>query len=300
MQRKVEICVPANDKSKILSELQSDWGGSSVVIDFEDTLVNTAANTLAGYESLVEAKNSFLSNPDKKYPMPMVRIRNLHGNDNFIKIGNSDVCGAIVDIAVMTYHFGQGLFEKGTNPCIYIPKIEESLESLWWNDVLGHVEKTLDWPNGSIKVTYLIETLPSAYYCEEILYNSRSRAIGLNVGKWDRIFSDIKVFRNRKERIMPDRQAISMSHYWMDNYARRVIKVCHSRGALAIGGLAPQVPDVSEKFKKLQIERFKEEKKYEFNIGHDGTWVMDSFFGKICLDIFKKSNQIENYLEYFL
>ena len=99
-------------------------GGSSVVIDFEDTLVNTAKNTLAGYESLLEAKNIILSRSERKYPIPMIRVRNLHGNDNFIKIGNSDVCGAIVDIAVMTYHFGQGLLKMARTPVCISQKLK--------------------------------------------------------------------------------------------------------------------------------------------------------------------------------
>ena len=58
------------------------------------------------------------------------------------------------------------------------------------------------------------------------------------------------------------------------------------------------VPDISEKFLKVQEEKYLNEKRHEYQIGHDGTWVMDAHFGKIALGIFKKENQIENKLTY--
>ena len=79
------------------------------------------------------------------------------------------------------------MFELGRNVSFYIPKIEESLEASWWCDLFSLAEKHFELPQSFCKVTYLIETLPAAYHVEEIIYNSKSRIIGLNVGKWDRI-----------------------------------------------------------------------------------------------------------------
>ena len=72
----------------------------------------------------------------------------------------------------------------------------------------------------------------------------------------------------------------------------RVIKICHERGLLAIGGLANYISDVSTKFREVQVRRFKQEKKYEYQIGHDGTWVSDLYFANISIDLFKKKNQL--------
>ncbi len=39
----------------------------------------------------------------------------------------------------------------------------------------------------------LIETLPAAFEMDEILYELREHSAGLNCGRWDYIFSYIKV-----------------------------------------------------------------------------------------------------------
>ena len=54
-------------------------------------------------------------------------------------------------------------------------------------------------PQGSIRATVLIETILAAFEMEEILYELRDHAAGLNAGRWDYIFSMIKKLRSRPE-----------------------------------------------------------------------------------------------------
>ena len=42
----------------------------------------------------------------------------------------------------------------------------------------------------------LIETIPAAFEMDEILYELRQHAAGLNAGRWDYLFSIIKYFRD--------------------------------------------------------------------------------------------------------
>ena len=109
----------------------------------------------------------------------MVRIRNLHSSDKFATINGSEVSKAIIDIALFSVHYAKQSLNNGLNPCLYIPKVEDGLESLWWDDVLTETEEILNLPQSTIKITYLIETLNAAYNCEEILFHSRKRTIGL-------------------------------------------------------------------------------------------------------------------------
>ena len=51
-------------------------------------------------------------------------------------------------------------------------------------------------PAGSIRATMLIETIPAAFEMEEMLHALGSHAAGLNAGRWDYLFSVIKVFRD--------------------------------------------------------------------------------------------------------
>lgn len=128
--------------------------------------------------------------------------------------------------------------DQNKTPKFYIPKCDHHLEARWWNKIFTNLEQELNLPVGTLKVTFLIETLPATFQVEEILYEIKEHAAGLNVGRWDKIFSDIKVFRNHKDRIIGDRASINMTKPWMENYAKRVIKICHERGALAMGGMS--------------------------------------------------------------
>ena len=53
----------------------------------------------------------------------------------------------------------------------------------------------------------LIETILAAFEMDEILYELREHAAGLNAGRWDYMFSVIKKFRDRPEFVLPDRNS---------------------------------------------------------------------------------------------
>ena len=68
-----------------------------------------------------------------------------------------------------------------------------------------------------------LETILGAFEAEEILYELREHASGLNCGRWDYIFSFVKKLRNRPEYLFPDRTLITMTVPFMRAYALHVI-----------------------------------------------------------------------------
>jgi malate synthase len=62
-----------------------------------------------------------------------------------------------------------------------------------------------------VRVTVLIETILAAFEMDEILYELRDFATGLNCGRRDYIFSYIKKFRNRADFVLPERTAVTMN-----------------------------------------------------------------------------------------
>ena len=67
-------------------------------------------------------------------------------------------------------------------------------------------QEALGIPRGSVRATVLIETITAAFEMDEILYELREHMSGLNAGRWDYLFSIIKVFRDAgPEFIVPDR-----------------------------------------------------------------------------------------------
>jgi len=125
-----------------------------------------------------------------------------------------------------------------------------------------------------VRVTVLIETLPAVFQMHEILHALRDRALGLNCGRWDYIFSYIKTLRKHPDRVLPDRDAVSMTTPFLRAYSRLLIDTCHRRGAFAMGGMAAQVPiREDEQANAEALARVSADKQREAADGHDGTWV---------------------------
>ena len=178
---------------------------------------------------------------------------------------------------------------RGTGPYLYLPKLESHLEARLWNDVFTHAEEALDIPRGSIKATVLIETALAAFEMDEILWELREHAAGLNAGRWDYMFSIIKKFRDRPEFVLPDRNNVTMTAPFMRAYTELLVKTCHRRGAHAMGGMAAFIP--SRKDRELNagaLAKVREDKRREAGDGFDGTWVAHPDLVPVALDEFDR------------
>jgi malate synthase len=224
----------------------------------------------------------------------MVRCRGLHLDESNFTIHGERISGGLLDLATCFYHTARLYMNKGLTPKYYVPKCEHYLEARWWNEVFTELEKKMHLPVPTLRATFLIETLPATFQAEEILYEIREHAAGLNVGRWDKIFSDIKVLRNHPDRIMPDRATISMSRPWMENYAKRVIKICHDHGAFAMGGMAAFTPGKSKELREEQTQKVLADKKREAEWGHDGCWVSHPYFIGVAMQAMNfPTNQLQ-------
>src|SRR5204862_5734394 len=116
--------------------------------------------------------------------------------------------------------------------------MEIHLESRIWNDAFKLAQDELAIPQGTIRATVLIETIPAAFEMDEILWELRDHVAGLNAGRWDYIFSTIKRFRSRPEFVLPDRADVTMTVPFMRAYTALLVRTCHRRGAHAMGGMA--------------------------------------------------------------
>ena len=125
----------------------------------------------------------------------LVRPRGWHLPERTSLVDGKPVAGALFDFGLYFFHNARALLDSGTGPYFYLPKMESHLEARLWNDVFLHAERALGIPPGTIKATVLIETLPAAFEMNEILYELREHAAGLNCGRWDYIFSFIKKLR---------------------------------------------------------------------------------------------------------
>jgi malate synthase len=172
---------------------------------------------------------------------------------------------------------------------LYLPKLESHLEARLWRDVIALAEDALGIPRGTVKTTVLIETLPAAFEMDEILFELREHAAGLNAGRWDYIFSAIKCFPDRPEMVLPDRGDVTMTVPFMRAYTELLVATCHRRGAHALGGMAALIPSrADEEANRRAMEGVREDKEREVSQGYDGSWVAHPDLVPLVHEVFER------------
>jgi malate synthase len=302
--RRVEITGPT-DRKMIINALNS--GAKIFMADFEDANAPTWANMVEGQINLRDAIRhtiNFTSPEGKKYRLNeqvavlMPRPRGWHLDEKHLRVDGEAVAGALFDFGLFFYHNAKELIARGSGPYFYLPKMESHLEARIWNDVFKMAQEEMGIPDGTIRATVLIETIPAAFEMDEILYALREHSAGLNCGRWDYIFSCIKKFRNKSDFLLADRALITMTTHFMHSYSLLCIKTCHRRNIFAMGGMAAQIPVKNDpKANEEAFAKVRADKEREARDGHDGTWVAHPGMVQLALDAFNvlmpQPNQID-------
>ncbi|MFD5501729.1 malate synthase A [Streptomyces sp. NPDC127061] len=282
--RRVEITGPT-DRKMTINALNS--GAKVWLADFEDASAPTWENVVLGQLNLIDAYTrsidftdpksgkSYALRPADELATAVTRPRGWHLNERHLQLDGTPVPGALVDFGLYFFHNAQRLIDLGKGPYFYLPKTESHLEARLWNDIFVFAQDYVGIPQGTVRATVLIETITAAYEMEEILYELRDHASGLNAGRWDYLFSIVKNFRDGGSKfVLPDRNAVTMTAPFMRAYTELLVRTCHKRGAHAIGGMAAFIPSRRDaEVNKVAFEKVKADKDREANDGFDGSWV---------------------------
>ncbi|WP_443751273.1 malate synthase A [Asticcacaulis solisilvae] len=279
--RRVEITGPV-DRKMIINALNS--GAKVFMADFEDANSPTFSNCIDGQLNLKDRWAGKLSYDDpttgKAYRLNddvavlKIRPRGWRLDERHATVAGQVMSGALFDFGLYMFHCARAAIDQGSGPYFYLPKMESHLEARLWNDVIVFAQDYLGLPQGTVKVTALIETLPAAFEMDEILYELRDHMAGLNCGRWDYIFSFIKTFAENPRFVTPDRSKMVMGNAFLRAYSVELIKTCHRRRAFAMGGMAAQIPVKTDPAANdAAFARVRADKEREAGDGHDGTWV---------------------------
>jgi malate synthase len=291
--RRVEITGPV-ERKMMINALNS--GARCFMADFEDANSPTWENCVQGQANLIDAieRTIELTTPEgKDYRLNeatavlIVRPRGWHLPERHVLVDGESISASLFDFGLYLFHCGHGLLESGSGPYFYLPKVESHLEARLWNDVFAAAQEELGLERGTIKATVLIETILAAFEMDEILYELREHAAGLNAGRWDYIFSIIKKFRDRAEFVLPDRAQVTMTVPFMRAYTELLVRTCHRREAHAMGGMAAFVPSRKDPdVNAAAIAKVREDKEREANDGFDGTWVAHPDLVPVATEVF--------------
>ncbi|MCL2891592.1 malate synthase A [Brenneria tiliae] len=302
--RRVEITGPV-ERKMVINALNANV--KVFMADFEDSLSPGWDKVIDGQMNLRDAVTgtiSYTSEAGKIYqlkPDPAVlicRVRGLHLPEKHVTWQREGIPASLFDFALYFFHNHQALLAKGSGPYFYLPKMQSWQEAAWWSEVFCHTEDRFDLPRGTIKATVLIETLPAVFQMDEILYALRDHIVGLNCGRWDYIFSYIKTLKNHPDRVLPDRQSVTMDKPFLGAYSRLLIKTCHRRGAFAMGGMAAFIPSKDPQRNDWVLDKVRKDKELEAGNGHDGTWIAHPGLADAVMEIFDRALQAgKNQLE---
>ncbi|NNM47127.1 malate synthase A [Knoellia koreensis] len=293
--RRVEITGPTTRKMAI-NALNS--GAKVWLADLEDANTPHWDNVIGGQVNLYDAvrRTIELTTPEGKHyalkdpngiPVIVPRPRGWHFDEAHLTLDGTPLVGALVDFGLYFFHNAAELLERGSGPYFYLPKMESHLEARLWNDVFTYAEERLGIAPGTVRATVLIETIPAAFEMEEILYELRDHAAGLNAGRWDYLFSIIKYFRDSGPQFtLPDRNAVTMNAPMMKAYSDLLVSTCHRRGAFAIGGMAAFIPSKDEAANEAAFAKVRADKEREAKAGFDGSWVAHPGMVELCKEVF--------------
>ncbi|MES1240140.1 MAG: malate synthase A [Acidobacteriota bacterium] len=293
LDRRVEITGPV-ERKMMINALNS--GASVFMADFEDALSPTWENVLDGQVNLIDAARREISfqSADKEYRLDdetatlLVRPRGWHLEERHVLIDGQPMSASLFDFGLYVLHNAQELIDRASGPYFYLPKLESHLEAQLWNQVFEHAQDALGIPYGTIRATVLIETILAAFEMEEILYELRDHAAGLNAGRWDYIFSAIRKFPSPGWHF-PDRGRITMTVPFMRAYTELLVATCHRRGAHAIGGMAAFIPNRRDaEVTELALSKVTEDKEREARDGFDGTWVAHPDLVPVAKEVFDR------------
>ena len=295
LDRRVEITGPI-ERKMVINALNS--GAKVFMCCFEDASSPTWENMVDGQINLRDANLGTISYYDEKKQknyqlvnnpaLLIARPRGIHLPEQSIQFNNQPIAGCLMDFALYFFHNYQSRAEQGLGVYYYIPKLESMEEAQWWDDIFSFTEQYFKVPKGTIRATVLIETLPAVFQMDEILYAMRDHIVAMNCGRWDYIFSYIKTLKNHQDRILPDRHGIGMDQEFLNAYSQLLVRTCHARGALAMGGMSAFIPAKDPAEMERVTAKVIEDKQRESKNGHDGTWVAHPALVDLAMSEFNK------------
>ena len=263
--------------------------------DLEDALSPTWANIVGGQAALIDAVRgtlAFESPEGKSYRLAertaqlVVRPRGWHLIESHVLVDGAPISASLFDAGLYLFHNAAERLARGSAPYLYIPKLESHHEARLWNEVFVFAQERLGIPRGSIRATVLIETITAAFEMDEILYELREHAAGLNAGRWDYLFSVIKRYRTSSTLASPDRAQLTMTVPFMRAYqaARRDLSPARRTRHRRHGAFIPnrRDPEVTER----ALAKVREDKERESGDGSDGTWVAHPDLVPLATEIF--------------
>ena len=223
-------------------------------------------------------------------PLPffMLRERGLHLDETDVTIDGNPVSATILGTALTLFHAGKEQINLKQGVYFYLPKLESVEETSIYHDMFEASRELLRLPqNAIIKAIILVESLPTVFRMENMLYALGPYGAGLNAARWDLKASILEYIMADDKSIWPDRFDVDVkTTEFIANIFRRLVAVCLKHGAVAIGGMATALPSRDEEINELAADSIRSDKEWEARQGFLRGWSAHIYHMKTASDPF--------------
>ena len=225
-------------------------------------------------------------------PLPffMHRERGLHLDEADVTIDGNPVSATILSTALTLFHAGKEQINLNQGVYFYLPKLESVEETSIYHDMFEASRELLRLPqNAIIKAIILVESLPTVFRMENMLYALGPYGAGLNAARWDLKASILEYIMADDKSVWPDRFDVDVkTTEFIANIFRRLVAVCLKHGAVAIGGMATALPSRDEEINELAANSIRSDKEWEARQGFLRGWSAHIYHMKTASDPFKE------------
>ncbi|MBZ0165935.1 MAG: hypothetical protein K8I00_03940, partial [Candidatus Omnitrophica bacterium] len=143
--------------------------------------------------------------PDRsQWPVLTTRVRGLHYNSKFFNYDGITTPAIVEDLVHVIVNNYQQLQEQGSGVNVVIPKTQTPEELKTVAQIIADIERALGLPIGTVKIILMNERIEMTLQLEEAIWAARKHVAVTNVGRWDKMASDILARRERGDEIEPN------------------------------------------------------------------------------------------------
>ncbi|MGE0267866.1 MAG: phosphoenolpyruvate carboxykinase domain-containing protein [Candidatus Omnitrophota bacterium] len=276
---------PWGDPKWAINSLSS--GAVRVFNDYEDAGWDAGIAGIKAQQTQMDILNGKVTSyqgPKREYTVPersewpvlTTRVRGLHFNSKFFSYEGVKTPAIVEDLVSLIVNNRQQLIEQGSGINIVVPKLQSAEELKTVAQIISDIEQAVGLKRGTVKIILMNERIELSLELEEALWAARHHVAVTNVGRWDKLASDIMARRNKSDEIEPNPTAVGVDSPHMEAYINRNVAISLKRGAEPEGGMVVQMMSRGGSHPETDqwvVQKIKSDKVTERNQGMKYAWV---------------------------
>ncbi|MCA9395199.1 MAG: fructose-bisphosphate aldolase class I [Candidatus Omnitrophica bacterium] len=249
------------------------WDKGVAAIKAKQTQMDILSGAITEYEG---PKRTYFVPDRSEWPVLTTRVRGLHYNSKFFGYDGITAPAIVEDLVHLIVNNYQQLQEQGSGVNVVIPKLQTPEELKTVAQIIADIEQALGLPVGTVRIILMNERIELTLQLEEAIWAARKHVAVTNVGRWDKMASDILARRERGDEIEPNPTAVGMDQPHLAAYVQRNVDVSLKRGAEPEGGMVVQMMSRGGSHPETDawvVEKIRQDKIGERNAKMKFAWV---------------------------